>query len=216
MQIETKFASGEISMDRGQRDVLRRRFSQGSYAAAWAAANQSHGLKIEGNGKETPEPEQTETEHRKTERSQAETIYRAAASGKTSPEHVRAVSKVPYGYLAKDGVITYNGVTFVCDEKTNSICLGDMTDQKNVLNIPLAGGGHLKVNRDNIGDLSKAIGMFTPEDVNRILRAIHQDAKIRSVEQELEDMENSVGNHVSAGASSGETDEIDETEERLP
>ena len=105
MQIETKFASGEISTDRGQRDVLRRRFSQGSYAAAWAAANQSHGLKIEGNGKETPEPEQTETEHRKTERSQAETIYRAAASGKTSPEHVRAVSKVPYGYLAKDGVI---------------------------------------------------------------------------------------------------------------
>lgn len=90
-------------------------------------------------------------------------------------------------------MITYNGVTFVCDEKTNSICLGNMDDKKNVLNIPLSGGGHLKVHRDNLGDLAKAIGMFSPEDVNRILRAIHQDTKIQSMEQELEDMENSVG-----------------------
>ena len=90
-------------------------------------------------------------------------------------------------------MITYNGVTFVCDEKTNSICLGDMTDKKNVLNIPLSGGGHLKVNRDNLGDLSKAIGMFSPEDVNRILRAIALDTKLQSMQQELDEMENSIG-----------------------
>ena len=36
--------------------------------------------------------------------------------------------KCPYGYLAKDGIIQYNGVTFRCDPDTNSICLGDMSD----------------------------------------------------------------------------------------
>ena len=127
-------------------------------------------------------------------RSEAEKIYQAVATGGESPSrNIRQAAKVPYGYLAKDGMITYNGVIFVCDEKTNSICLGDMTDKKKVLNIPLSGGGHLKVNRDNLGDLSKAIGMFSPEDVNRILRAIALDTKLQSMQQELDDMENSVG-----------------------
>ncbi len=127
------------------------------------------------------------------ERSEAERIYQAVVAGKSAVESIRQAPSVPYGYLAKDGVITYNGVTFVCDEKTNSICLGYMDDKKQVLNIPLSGGGHLKVNRANLGDLAKAIGMFSPEDANRIMRAIHQDAKIQSVQQELEEMENSVG-----------------------
>ena len=30
----------------------------------------------------------------------------------------------PYSALAQDGVIQYNGVTFICDSDTNSICLG--------------------------------------------------------------------------------------------
>ena len=103
----------------------------------------------------------------------------------------------PYSYLAnEDGVIEYNGVVFTCDEKTNSICLGDMTDEKNVLNIPLSGGGHLKVNRNSIGLLSKAAGMFSPEDMNLIMRAITQDAKIESVKKEIEDEEASVGNQL--------------------
>lgn len=103
---------------------------------------------------------------------------------------------MPYGRLAKDGVIEYNGVVFVCDERTNSICLGDMTDEKNVLNIPLSGGGHLKVNRNSIGLLSKAAGMFSPEDLNLIMRAIAEDTKIQSVKKEIEDEEASIGNQL--------------------
>lgn len=119
---------------------------------------------------------------------------------------VRAVPKVPYGYLAKDGVINYNGVVFTCDEKTNSICLGDVTDKKQVINIPLSGGGHLKVNRENLGQLSKAIGMFSPEDVNLIMRAIHLDTKVQSVQREVDDLEAGVGEQIADGGST-ETDE---------
>lgn len=127
------------------------------------------------------------------DRAEATRVYEAVTAGKDPLEGLRQVAKVPYGYLAKDGVIEYNGICFICDEKTNSICLGDMTDKTKVLNIPLSGGGCLKVNRANLGDLSKAIGMFSPEDVNRILRAIAQDTKIQSMKNELEDMEASVG-----------------------
>ncbi len=91
-------------------------------------------------------------------------------------------------------MIEYNGVIFVCDEKTNSICLGDVSDPKQVINVALSGGGHLKLNRNNIGDLSKAAGMFSPRDLNLIMRAIAQDTKIQSMKKELDDMENSIGN----------------------
>ena len=130
-------------------------------------------------------------------RSEAERIYQAAVAGKGNPiESLREIAKVPYGALAKDGVIEYNGVVFVCDEKTNSICLGDMTDKKNVLNIPLSGGGHLKVNRNSLGLLSKAVSMFSPEDLNLIMRAIAQDTKIQSVKKEIEDEEAEIGNQL--------------------
>lgn len=130
-------------------------------------------------------------------RSEAEKIYEAAVAGKGNPlASLREISKVPYGALAKDGVIEYNGVVFVCDEKTNSICLGDMTDKKNVLNIPLSGGGHLKVNRNSLGLLSKAASMFSPEDLNLIMRAIAQDTKIQSVQKEIEDAESEIGNQL--------------------
>ncbi len=99
--------------------------------------------------------------------------------------------KAPYSFLADEsGTIVYNGVTFICNDQKQQICLGDMTDTKNVLTIPLSKGGSLKVNRDNLGDLAKAIGMFSPEDVNRILRAIATDNKAREMEMEIEDMKN--------------------------
>lgn len=169
-------------------DIMARRFTTGSYGAAqalsdavWRRTDDSRLQKLE-------------AETSSGSRSEAEKIYEAVTTGGKNPlENIRQTAKVPYGYLAKDGAITYNGVTFVCDERTNSICLGDMSDKKKVLNIPLSGGGHLKVNRDNLGDLAKAIGMFSPEDVNLILRAIAQDTKVQSMQQELEDMENEVG-----------------------
>ena len=99
---------------------------------------------------------------------------------------------VPYGYLAKNGVIEYNGVIFVCDEIHNAICLGDMTDEKNVLSIPLTEGGCLKVNRDNISDLAKAISMFSPEDIKKIMEAIATDAKCQQMQQEMDETLNSI------------------------
>lgn len=99
---------------------------------------------------------------------------------------------VPYGYLAKDGIIEYKGAVFVCDEKHHAICLGDMTNPADVLTIPLTEGGCLKVNRENIGELSKAISMFSPADVRRIMVAIAQDAKCRQMQEEMDETVHSI------------------------
>ncbi len=149
------------------------------------------------------------------DRSEAEKIYQAVISGKPNPiGSLWDAPKVPYGRLAKDGVIEYNGVCFVCDERTNSICLGDMTDEKNVLNIPLSKGGHLKVNRNSIGLLSKAAGMFSPEDLNLIMRAISEDTRIQAMEKEIEDEEASVGEKLTADREgAGQEDRVSEDKE---
>lgn len=149
--------------------------------------------------------EQENEDRAEGERAEAARIYEAVTAGKDPLEGLRQAAKVPYGHLAKDGVIEYNGVCFICDERTNSICLGDMTDKSKVLTIGLSGGGCLKVNRANLGDLSKAIGMFSPEDVNLILRAIAQDTKIQSMKNEMEDMEASVGQEL--GSDTQQSDE---------
>lgn len=147
------------------------------------------------------------------DRGEAAKIYEAAFNGGENPlKNLITAPKVPYGHLAKDGVIIYNGVLFTCDEKTNSICLGDVTDPKKVINVTLSGGGHLKVNRDNLGQLSKAIGMFSPEDVNLIMRAIHQDTKLQSMQKEIEDMEANVGEQIASGDDAVEADGEIETE----
>ena len=96
----------------------------------------------------------------------------------------------PYSSLAKDGLIEYNGVVFVCDYKSNSICLGDMTNPQDVLNIELPSGGCLKVNVNNFDDLSMAAGMFSPADLNAIMRAIAQYNHYSSKLREMEDEEN--------------------------
>lgn len=62
-----------------------------------------------------------------------------------------------------------------------------MSDESNVLSIPLAGGGTLKVNRNNKADLARAIGMFKPEDVRRIMVALAQDNEVQEMENEIED-----------------------------
>ena len=64
----------------------------------------------------------------------------------------------PYWELADEsGVIAYKGTVFVCDDEHAALCLGDMSDESNVLSIPLAGGGTLKVNRNNKADLARAM-----------------------------------------------------------
>ncbi|MBQ8279182.1 MAG: hypothetical protein IJZ23_05020 [Roseburia sp.] len=122
---------------------------------------------------------------------------------------------VPYGYLAKNGVIEYNGVIFVCDEVHNAICLGDMTNPEDVLNIPLAEGGCLKVNRDNISDLSKAISMFSPEDIRRIMEAIATDAKCQQMQQEIDETINSISGSTTIVSQSQEQSGDEVTAEQI-
>lgn len=101
---------------------------------------------------------------------------------------------VPYGYLADDkGIIQYNGVNFVCDSKENAICLGDMSDKDNVLTIQLEGGGALKLNTNNIDELSKAISMFSPEDQKRILQAISTNNHCKKKLIEIEENKGKIG-----------------------
>lgn len=94
----------------------------------------------------------------------------------------------PYQYLAdKNNIIDYEGVIFVCNSEKSELCLGDMSNPADVLDIPLSGGGVLRVNRNDIGSLAKAIGMFSPEDVGRIMRAISQDAHCRKKQTEIDE-----------------------------
>ena len=97
--------------------------------------------------------------------------------------------RCPYSSRAIDGVIEYNGVVFVCDYKTNAICLGDMSNPRDVLRINLPSGGCLKVNVNNFGDLSNAIGMFSPEDIAAIMKAIAQYNHCTKKIKEAEDLE---------------------------
>lgn len=211
MRVGMEIGGMESALKRRTAGGTSRRLAQGSYAqaargsnAAWMAADSrilqmdEKSRKGQDGGSEGTDGENAEGDDGKKVRSEAEKIYQAVAAGQENPiKSLRQKPKVPYEHLAKDGIIEYNGVCFVCDEETNSICLGDMTDEKNVLTITLSGGGHLKVNRNNIGDLSRAAGMFSPEDLNLILRAIAKDTQIQSVKKEIEDTEASVGNRIS-------------------
>lgn len=120
---------------------------------------------------------------------------------------IEGKDKVPYGEMAEDGIIEYNGVVFVCDYEHNRLTLGDTTNKEDCINIPLSGGGSLLVNRDNIDALSKAIGMFSPEDVKRILEALARDNKIQQMKKELDDMEN--GDDVDNSEEASDTTDAD-------
>lgn len=97
---------------------------------------------------------------------------------------------VPYSQYMRGNTIVYNGVTFLCDSKRHTISLGDVSNPKNVINIPLADGGTLLVNRNEVGSLAKAIGMFSAEDVGRILRALEEDKQIQKNQLTIEEEEN--------------------------
>lgn len=121
---------------------------------------------------------------------------------------------VPYGYLANNGVITYQGVMFVCDAENKRLLLGDCSNPDNCITVPLSGGGNLVFNRNNIGSISQAIGMFSAEDVSRIMKAIAEDAKSKQVQNEIdEEINETVGgladnaNNVSEEASASDTKE---------
>ena len=96
--------------------------------------------------------------------------------------------KCPYSFLAKDGFIEYNGVVLECDYKHNAINLGDVSDPKKVLRVNLPSGGSFNINVDKLGDVQRLAGMFSPEDLNAILSAIHEynhcTSKVNEIEEE--------------------------------
>ena len=136
-----------------------------------------------------------------------DTVKTPVTRGVQLARHIEGKDKVPYGEMAEDGIIEYNGVVFVCDYEHNRLTLGDTTNKEDCINIPLSGGGSLLVNRDNIDALSKAIGMFSPEDVRRILEALARDNKIQQMKKELDDMEN--GDDVDNNEEASETTDAD-------
>ena len=138
-----------------------------------------------------------ETEHESSPKNtylDTNTIYQKETGINSNPllDHIveTTTNPFPYGHLDMDGdhIISYKGATFVGDPENNTLCLGDMSDEGNILSIPLSDGGRLMVNRDNIDQLTKALDMFSPKDINRIMNAISTDAKIRSKELEIENM----------------------------
>lgn len=224
MRIAMSAAESEITRGRRAHTAEKGRFGAGGCKEAGSAAYSAiSGIggrlwDLSQSGKEdedkktavTGTPVQEAEKPDQEDRSEAVRIYEAVTAGKDPLKELRQPPKVPYGHLAEEGTITYNGVVFVCDERTNSICLGDMTDEKNVLTIGLSGGGSLKVNRNSLGSLSKAIGMFSPEDVNRIMRAIAQDTKIQSMKKEIDDLEADVGNEITGENSQEENEDSKE------
>lgn len=97
-------------------------------------------------------------------------------------------------------------MTLYCDDEHNQITIGDVSNPKNCLNIPLSGGGSLVVNRDNLGDLANVIGMFSPEDINRIMRAIAQDTKAQAMQKEIDDDTNSLGDSADKAVGASDTE----------
>ena len=173
----------------------------------WEKALKSIDKQI-GDIKEEQEERFARLGKKEAHQAEAAAAYEAAVSGKVNPvEQLRTKPKAPYDYLAKDGIIEYKGAVFVCDEKNNCLCLGDVSDKQNVLTIPLSGGGCLKVNRDNLGELANAIDMFSPEDINLIMRAIAQDNKARSMQKEMEDTVSEVGEELADDSDSDSGEE---------
>lgn len=119
----------------------------------------------------------------------------------------------PYSRREKDGYITYNGISFYCDYEKNRICLGDVSNMKDCICVGLSEGGSLVVNRDNLGDLAEAIGMFSPEDANRIMRAIAQDTMCQQKLMEIEKTGDSIGEAESAVDGQTESGEQKDEEE---
>lgn len=126
-------------------------------------------------------------------------------------KQMKGEKHAPYDYLATDGCINYNGVAFFCDTEKNQLCLGDVSDPHKCLMVSLENGGTLMVNQDRIGDLGRAITMFTPEDQKRIMYAVSMYKKAKELEQEIEDDTSGIGDSAEASMDEkGEDVEVNE------
>lgn len=177
--------------------------STGGYFAKYGETLSS-GSEEEEQEKESLTVKQDNLKQRKTEVVKGNRLY----------EHLTGEDqKAPYYWLSNDGIINYKGVQFICDVEHNQLHLGDTSDKKNCLTIPLSKGGSLVVNRDNFDMLARAISMFSPEDVNLIMRAISEDAKARQMLEEIEDEKSSIGERISEGAKNPDAADKTQSEE---
>ena len=92
-----------------------------------------------------------------------------------------------YFRLAEGDTVVYEGVAFVCDRLTDTLTLGDVSNPDNCIRVGLSNGGSLLFNRDDTGSLMNAIDMFSPEDQDKIMKAIQLDNMTKKAEQEAED-----------------------------
>lgn len=99
------------------------------------------------------------------------------------------------------GKFTFRGIKFGDDaadcveisvkRDTKELNIGDMSSGR-VISVPLSNGYTLNFNRENIDDISKMLDLFTPEDINAILSAIHEDNIAMSAQQAIEEEESKV------------------------
>lgn len=130
------------------------------------------------------------TELKKEEGFKVEIIQpgKAGKNSITPVDKLNGVKGTPYSYLAdENGIIEHNGVIFTTDYEKNAICLGDMSNEDDIITVYLSNGGSLRVNRSNTGDLGRAISMFNPEDINRIMSAVAEDTHCRRKLNEIEE-----------------------------
>ena len=80
-----------------------------------------------------------------------------------------------FRYADERGVIDYNGIIFYCDAKTDTLKLGDCSNVSNCIQISLAEGGSLMVNKNNLNQLFDALSFFSPEDMVKILQVLQKE-----------------------------------------
>ena len=95
-------------------------------------------------------------------------------------------NKNEYFAMAKDDMIVYQGVVFMCDRLTDTLTLGDVSDPNNCIRVGLSKGGSLLFNRNDAGSLMNAITMFSPEDQERIVKAIQIDNMAQKARKDVE------------------------------
>ncbi len=107
----------------------------------------------------------------------------------------------------KTGVAVHNGVPITFDFEHGVMTVGDMSAGNDIIHVgKLSNGYAFSFNRDNIGDISKILDLFSPEDVNKIMEAITTDNIAKSMEQEIEDEKAKVGKTAETDANSTQSD----------
>ena len=117
----------------------------------------------------------------------ASASYKAAGTDNSVIKyHKENIHTNVYFKLANNvGIINYNGIIFICDQKSNTLKLGKCSNLKQCIRISLTDGGSLIVNRDNIDELISAISMFSLEDAERILRIIQNERMMQKALVEI-------------------------------